>query len=854
MSQPSQFRNDWWEKISIRQKLQYSISAFALLVLSISIATIAWSNNDFVDRNMKRELFMLASVLAENSQAAVSFDDPASASKILSAITSNNNILWAGIYKNNHLFTAYPVNSKHVVAMRPRNTQEVWFDENFYYANKPIIVNEQIISHLLLKSKVNFWDLYWKRLLILFFTLIIAVALLSYFMSYWLKQHITLPLKGLSEWTQQVYQQKNYQAKAEKKSDDEIGQLADSLNHMLVELSKQESIVSLNRSLQKEITVREETEQKLIEMRDIAEQANRSKSAFLANMSHEIRTPMNAIIGFLDIVLEGTLFNEQRKNLDIVRRSANDLHLLLNDILDVAKLEEGKLLLEKLSFSIEQLVSHVVKTFEIKAKSKNIVLIQKIPEHVPEFFVGDPLRLRQILVNLVGNAVKFTESGTIMIAVDYTKKKHLKFLVRDTGIGIEENKLPHIFDSFSQEDSSTSRKYGGSGLGTTISKQLVNLMGGEIWAESDKGIGSTFQFYICLSVAEKADVEKSIKINPELLKVNKPLNILVAEDVEQNAELLKIRLVSLGHTVVHVENGRAAVDKFSNEVFDIILMDIQMPEMDGLTASRTIRSLSNGADIPILALTASVLNEDKRASKDAGMDGFVKKPIVFNELYSEMARVLEERFQLPSIEQNQDVKTKRKAFAVINVDNALEVWGDMALYLKNLKRFHKQHASECRLLSTQIKKQDYHEIDKVIHRLKGVAGNLALDEVCAELKIFSGYLKDKNYQAIEEHFEIFEKAYMNVMSEIEKLEENLEGIGVLDEVTEVEIVDKIIKLSYLLKQGKLDDNLVQELQRRLPRLNVDREAVHDMFQLIDEFDYESAYELLEEILAKVDIS
>lgn len=851
MNTAAERNKDRWNQVSIRQKIQYSVSLFSLMVLLVSTLTFVWFGNRQFHQNTQRELTILASVLAGNSQAAVTFNDKPGVTSILSAIEKNPNILSAVIEKNGEIFAAYPQNQAEIV----NNTsgKDVWQAGEYYYAEQPIMVNNRPVGTLTIKSNLDGWNQFWKRLLMIFAALLATIALLAYVLSYWLKKHVTLPLRALSDWATEVYTSKSFHARAEKRNDDEIGQLADNLNNMLSELSKQESILSLNKSLEEEISVRKQTEDELINMRDKAEQANQSKSAFLANMSHEIRTPMNAIIGFVDLVMEGDLNDEQHKHLMTVRQSARDLHNLLNEILDVAKMEEGKLELEKLPFSVRNVIDHVVKTFELKARNKNIQLIQRVSKKLPEYFLGDSLRLNQILINLVGNAIKFTESGSITVAVDQLPSGDLRFLVRDTGIGIPEDKLEHIFESFSQADSSTNRKYGGTGLGTTISKQLIELMGGRIWVESEEGVGSTFYFTVKLEETDNKEELEELDNNPALLKTIIPLNILIAEDMFQNAELLRIRLEALGHHITHVTNGIDAISSFGSDDFDIILMDIQMPEMDGLKATEKIRKLPYGKDIPILALTASVMHEDRVACEEAGMDGFVKKPIVFNELYSEMSRVLQDKFRVPDNGDNIKINVQDiNQTPLINFQQGIETWGSTEAFTKNLKQFSQLHRDDSELLTSLVRNKKEDEIHQLIHALRGTAGNLALDQLYLELQKIHEEMKAHGMLGITSEIHDLGMIFQSTIAAINKLKQNQNHLPSPRKTNDSnDILRKASQLRELLERGELNEILVEELSVDLPLLDISEEMITEMIRHIDDFEFESATKALEKILARI---
>ncbi|MBF0183283.1 MAG: response regulator [Magnetococcales bacterium] len=390
-------------------------------------------------------------------------------------------------------------------------------------------------------------------------------------------------------------------------------------------------------SMALDITEQESMAQALREAKDRAESANQAKTRFLTTISHEIRTPMNVVLGMSDLLLETPLDGEQYRLARIIHRSGKTLLEVINDVLDFARIEAGQMLLTSLPYAPRTLVEETAELMRVVAEEKGLQLIEEIDPAIPEATWGDDGKVRQILINLLGNAVKFTQTGsiTLQLATDPQQANHLHFAVRDTGIGIASDHLAMIFEDFTQADSGISRRYGGTGLGLAICRKLVECMGGQIQVSSQLGQGSTFSFTLPAPPASLPVTEPQAAPGAELYSHNSMLRILLAEDSQENQLLIQMYLKSTPYQLAMVADGREAVQKVQNEPFDLLITDIQMPNLDGYAATRLIRQweLEQGRKpLPILALSAHASQDKKEESLAAGCNDHCTKPIKKKEL------------------------------------------------------------------------------------------------------------------------------------------------------------------------------------------------------------------------------
>jgi len=506
--------------------------------------------------------------------------------------------------------------------------------------------------------------------------------------------------------------------------------------------------------------------------RDQAETATKTKSAFLANMSHEIRTPMNAIMGLTHLALQTELTEKQKDYLLKTHHSATSLLGLLNDILDFSKIEAGKMDMESIDFHLDDVLDNVFTLILIKAEEKGLALELETPQEIPRYLNGDSLRLGQILINLSNNAIKFTTKGRVTIEtklIEKTSEKHtLQFAVHDTGIGLTREQIGKLFKSFSQADSSTTRKFGGTGLGLTISKRLVEMMGGEIWVESEPEKGSSFIFTACFGHGNPEEITARSSQNEsdrEALKSIQNARILLVEDNEINQQIAQEILENEGFIIDIAQDGKQGVEAVEKNSYDLVLMDIQMPVMDGYEATRAIRKKQKFKDLPILAMSASAMTHDQDEARAAGMNDHVAKPINVDTLMKTLLKWVEHKKRdlpggfLKKVNAIQDTPNEIKLNDLPGISVQLglsRVAGNQKLYISLLSKFLRDFEDMVARIQASLAANDLPLAQRQAHTLKGVAGNIGAQGVQAAAMSVESAVAKQNLSKISHLLETLE--------------------------------------------------------------------------------------------------
>jgi len=607
--------------LSLKNKLVYIIMGASTAVLMLTIIIYVMFDVASLKKNKQKDVEVLARIIAGNNHAAILFNDKQAAKESLYSLIVNKDIEYVCIIdKYDVLFSESNFTSTKITPPKKRadlgrriNSIEVLYEINF---------QGEKLGSLYIISNLNQVNKQIKIAIITGCLILLISIIISYILTFIIQIIITNPILELASISSRISESKDYSTKINIKRNDEIGTLVNSFNNMLSEIDKQNV--------------------ELINAKIKAEQSSLAKEQFLANMSHEIRTPLNGIAGMAKLLENTPLTKDQRAYNQAIITSSGNLSVIINDILDFSKIEAGKLTIEKVGFNLKENIDKIINTMRYKSEEKGIDLTSEIDVNIAQVLIGDPTRTNQIIINLLNNAIKFTPKGSVTMRCELLEQSlitnKILFEVLDTGIGIDSEKLLTIFGSFSQEDESTTRKFGGTGLGLAISKQLVELFKGELKVESEKGKGTIFSFIIEFPVGSSKDWFKK-EVTSTSWKSLKHKKVLLVEDNMINQFLASTILKNWKMRVEVAENGLIAIEKLKSQNFDVVLMDMQMPVMGGIEATSIIRG-DLKSSIPIIALTARALKGVDKECMEAGMNDYISKPFNQSELFNKILNAI----------------------------------------------------------------------------------------------------------------------------------------------------------------------------------------------------------------------